>query len=208
MGIKKLFWGSIIAFLLGSFAHAQTCQFSVYYAGKPYSMNTLKYLSDDTLMVLQLKCYVRYQDPKKKTWEHKLLDFYLAKAPLELRIPKGVDSVQLFFGVDSALQEKGIGTGDLDPKNNMYWGWFPGYIGVKVEGVSLNHGSFEYHLGGFRRFNSNQSFIWVKPKKHYAIDLEEFISKIPAEKSGKIMSPGPNIPTFVDYFVQSIHELD
>lgn len=159
-------------------------------------------------MVLQFKFYVRFLDPQKKQWEHHLLDFYLSKEPITLSLPKKLDAVQLFIGVDSTLQEKGVGEGDLDPQMNMYWGWFPGYIGVKMEGVSTLTGGFQYHLGGFRKNNSNESFIWVKPRKHYAIDLGEFLSKIPAEKSGKIMSPAADVPSLVQEFSRCIHALD
>ncbi len=206
MGKKKAFLLLIFVLMTGLKNLAQSCKFSVQYAGQPYSMNTLIYTPTDTAIVMQLKCYVRYLHPKKQVWEHQLMDFYLAEKPIELKLPRGADSIQLFFGVDSALQEKGVGTGDLDPKNNMYWGWFPGYIGVKVEGISELFGGFEYHLGGFRRYNANQSFLWVKPGGNYSIDVGEFISKIPKEKEGKIMSPGPEIPRFAQYFVESIHE--
>ena len=202
--------GFVACMALGTlWSRGQSCKFSVYYHGKPYAMNTLKDMEDDTVLILQFKIYVRYLEPQKNVWHHELLDFYLAKEPLILKLPKGADSVQLWVGVDSSLQEKGVGTGVLDPKNDLYWGWFPGYIGVKVEGVSTpKYGSFQYHLGGFRRFNANNASFWVKPKKSYAIDLEEFISKIPKEKEGKIMSPGAGIPTLVQEFVQCIHEVD
>lgn len=70
----------------------------------------------------------------------------------------GVDSVRSVMD-PSAPGRKGILDKDMGPTNEeaMYWDWNPGYIFLKMEGLSDSattaNGKYYYHIGGFGGWN-------------------------------------------------------
>lgn len=69
-------------------------------------------------------------------------------------------SVSFVLGVDSARNNSGAQTGDLDPAKGMFWTWNSGYIMLKLEGKSPKSGDankdIEFHIGGFGGVNKTQ----------------------------------------------------
>lgn len=54
-------------------------------------------------------------------------------------VPAGTyTSIEFLVGVDSVRNRSGAQTGDLDVKENMFWGWNQGYIFFKLEGQFKN----------------------------------------------------------------------
>ena len=120
--------------------------------------------------------------------------FILTKSKIEF------DEVRFTFGIDSVTNELGIGEGDLDPIQGMYWAWQSGYINCKLEGTIEEANSksekFEFHLGGFLApFQAwkNRS-LQIENKKNINLDIHfdslfhEVITS--NEKELKVMSPG------------------
>ena len=68
------------------------------------------------------------------------------------------DSIAFLLGVDSARNTSGVQRGALDPINDMFWTWQPGYIMQKLEGTSpqsrIVNNKIEYHIGGYSGANS------------------------------------------------------
>jgi hypothetical protein len=85
----------------------------------------------------------------------------------------------LFFrvGVDSMTQAHPDFTGDLSPLKNMYWTWHSGFIQLKAEGKILkSNGSwlpFQLHLGGFRRFPTDQLLHFIVNSDHAELKWDE-----------------------------------
>lgn len=69
-------------------------------------------------------------------------------------------SVSFVLGVDSARNNSGSQTGELDPAKGMFWSWNSGYIFLKLEGTSPVSGDankkLTYHIGGFSGPNKTQ----------------------------------------------------
>lgn len=84
-----------------------------------------------------------------------------------VKVPEGdYTKVSFILGVDSVRSTMDIRerTGVLDPAgwmdDGMYWGWNPGYIFLKMEGVSpqapldpTGVRKYRYHIGGFGGYN-------------------------------------------------------
>lgn len=163
------------------------------------SLSVLRFYISD-LEVLQNRKVIWHDE-----FRHHLIDFSEGHInQLKLSLPKGTKGEELRFllGVDSKTAEKGIGEGDLDPLNGMYWTWQSGYINFKMEGVSLKSPArkhrFQLHLGGFQkpfraaqevRLSINEQDVIV------AFDLQKFISKISFKEQHTIMSPGEQAVT-------------
>ena len=108
--------------------------------------------------------------------------------------------ISLLFGVDSAIQVGGVGTGALDPQRGMYWTWQTGYVQWKMEGAIRVNGvehPLELHLGGFDGATKAQAILsdyLVYPTKNSVIaqwDLLPFIAQILDQKKFGVMSPSP-----------------
>ncbi|MFN4882022.1 MAG: MbnP family protein [Bacteroidota bacterium] len=107
------------------------------------------------------------------------------------------DSIGFVLGVDSLLQEYGIGKADLDPVNGMYWTWQSGYIHFKLEGIYYPKFSSEkeitLHLGGYR--TPHQTIQQLKftcspyHKNYLNLNLYPFINYALKSDALQIMSP-------------------
>jgi hypothetical protein len=99
-------------------------------------------------------------------------------------------SVSFVLGVDSARNNSGAQTGELDPAKGMFWSWSSGYIFMKFEGTSPKSGDalkkLTYHVGGFSGVNKaqrtfNLSFggatanvsSTANPKVHLSVNVNE-----------------------------------
>ncbi len=110
------------------------------------------------------------------------------------------NKISLLFGVDSAIQVGGVGTGALDPLRGMYWTWQTGYVQWKMEGAIRVDGvesPLELHLGGFDGATKAQAMLsdyLVYPTTNSVIaqwDLSPFIAQILDQKKYGVMSPSP-----------------
>ena len=108
--------------------------------------------------------------------------------------------ISLLFGIDSAIQMGGVGTGALDPQRGMYWTWQTGYVQWKMEGAIRVNGEehpLELHLGGFDGATKAQAMLsdyLVKPTTNSVTaqwDLMPFIAQILNQKKFGVMSPSP-----------------
>ena len=109
-------------------------------------------------------------------------------------------NISLLFGIDSAIQMGGVGTGALDPQRGMYWTWQTGYVQWKMEGAIRVNGEehpLELHLGGFDGATKAQAMLsdyLVYPTTNSVIaqwDLMPFITQILNQKKYGVMSPSP-----------------
>ena len=110
------------------------------------------------------------------------------------------NKISLLFGIDSAIQIGGVGTGALDPQRGMYWTWQTGYVQWKMEGAIRVDGvesPLELHLGGFDGATKAQAMLsdyLVYPTTNSVIaqwDLSPFIAQILDQKKYGVMSPSP-----------------
>ena len=108
--------------------------------------------------------------------------------------------ISLLFGIDSAIQMGGVGTGALDPQRGMYWTWQTGYVQWKMEGAIRVNGEehpLELHLGGFDGATKAQAMLsdyLVKPTPNSVIaqwELSPFIAHVLDQKKFGVMSPSP-----------------
>ncbi len=108
--------------------------------------------------------------------------------------------ISLLFGIDSAIQMGGVGTGALDPQRGMYWTWQTGYVQWKMEGAIRVNGEehpLELHLGGFDGATKAQAMLsdyLVKPTTNSVIaqwELSPFIAHVLDQKKFGVMSPSP-----------------
>jgi hypothetical protein len=104
-------------------------------------------------------------------------------------------SVPLFFGVDSTIQQNGIGEGLLDPVHGMYWTWQSGYIHFKMEGSIEIHGTkknVSLHLGGFLAPHSTLFGIEIPVKKRKAkleFHLDSMLLNLAKDNLWTLMRP-------------------
>ncbi|MDP3556452.1 MAG: hypothetical protein Q8T03_03695 [Bacteroidota bacterium] len=133
-------------------------------------------------------------------------------------------SLSFTLGVDSARNNSGAQTGDLDPAKGMFWTWTSGYIMFKLEGSSPQSGStgkgLTYHIGGFggvnktqRNFNFNFASTTSNitgsnsPMIHLAVDINEFFKNpttINVATQFFQMSTGVNAKTYADNYADMI----
>ncbi len=137
--------------------------------------------------------------------------------------------LSFILGVDSARNNSGAQTGDLDPAKGMFWTWSSGYIMFKLEGTSPQAPSshnLTYHIGGFggankvqRNFNFNFASTTSNvtgsnnPFIHLSVDIKEFFknpttinvaSVAPAYNGAYVMSAGANAKMYADNYADMI----
>jgi hypothetical protein len=112
------------------------------------------------------------------------------------QIPQNLqfDAMRFYFGIDDITNNKGIGDGDLDPANDMYWAWQTGYINMKLEGTyGKNRKPFEFHLGGFLKPYTSFTEVRLAAKSNFinlGIDLGTFFQHVFLNSVSAVMSPG------------------
>ena len=113
---------------------------------------------------------------------------------------QGKNKISLLFGIDSAIQVGGVGTGALDPLRGMYWTWQTGYVQWKMEGeirVDGVESPLELHLGGFDGPSNAQVLLpicLIDPLSDSVVanwDISLFIAQVLARKKYGVMSPSP-----------------
>ena len=163
------------------------------------------------------KCYVsRFFLLKdgRKIWSDENSFFLIdasKKESLEriLVIPEnaGFDEIQFCLGIDDKTNETGIGDGDLDPLQGMYWAWQSGYINMKLEGESSGK-PFEYHLGGFEKPYAAFRKISLRTSDtdiNIYIDPCRFLSAAGNGLPDHVMSPGFAASTLSDIAATMFH---
>jgi len=112
----------------------------------------------------------------------------------------GKNKISLLFGIDSAIQVGGVGTGALDPLRGMYWTWQTGYVQWKMEGAIRVDGvesPMELHLGGFDGPTNAQVLMpicLIDPSSDSVVanwDISPFIAEVLRRKKFGVMSPSP-----------------
>ena len=156
--------------------------------------------SNVSIRIDNLRWYVSLPPAGKKGSKAWLLDL-ADSSSLDQQMSRPVNNkISLLFGVDSALQVGGVGTGALDPLRGMYWTWQTGYVQWKMEGAIRVDGvesPLELHLGGFDGATKAQAMLsdyLVYPTTNSVIaqwDLSPFIAQILDQKKYGVMSPSP-----------------
>lgn len=138
------------------------------------------------------------EKPLGKLKVHLVDLFDSATSVVHIPIADGaITGLRFNLGIDSATNVAGVGSGDLDPTNGMYWSWQSGYINLKMEGrcklCSSNRGEFTYHLGGYDGVNRSIQYVELNasdPDINVAVDVMRFISAIELKQTPRVMSPG------------------
>jgi len=148
----------------------------------------------------KLRWYVSLPPAGKKGSKSWLLDL-ADSASLDQQMSRPVNNkISLLFGIDSALQVGGVGTGALDPLRGMYWTWQTGYVQWKMEGAIRVDGlesPLELHLGGFDGVTKSQSMLsdyLIYPTTNSVIaqwDISPFLAEVVRRKKFGVMSPSP-----------------
>jgi hypothetical protein len=158
--------------------------------------------SDSTVSVRidKLRWYVSLPPAGKKGSKAWLLDL-ADSASLDQQMSRPVNNkISLLFGIDSAIQISGVGTGALDPLRGMYWTWQTGYVQWKMEGAIRVDGlesPLELHLGGFDGVTKSQSMLSdyvIYPTTNSVIaqwDISPFLAEVVRRKKFGVMSPSP-----------------
>ena len=156
--------------------------------------------SNVSIRIDNLRWYVSLPPAGKKGSKAWLLDL-ADSSSLDQQMSRPVNNKNsLLFGVDSAIQVGGVGTGALDPLRGMYWTWQTGYVQWKMEGAIRVDGvesPLELHLGGFDGATKAQAMLsdyLVYPTTNSVIaqwDLSPFIAQILDQKKYGVMSPSP-----------------
>jgi len=158
--------------------------------------------SDSTVSVRidKLRWYVSLPPAGKKGSKAWLLDL-ADSASLDQQMSRPVNNkISLLFGIDSAIQVAGVGSGALDPLRGMYWTWQTGYVQWKMEGAIRVDGlesPLELHLGGFDGATKSQSMLsdyLIYPTTNSVIaqwDISPFLSEVVRRKKFGVMSPSP-----------------
>ena len=156
--------------------------------------------SNVSVRIDKLRWYVSLPTAGKtgsKVWLMDLSD----SASLDQQMSRPVNNkISLLFGIDSALQVGGVGTGALDPLRGMYWTWQTGYVQWKMEGAIRVDGvesPLELHLGGFDGVTKSQSMLsdyLIYPTTNSVIaewDISPFLAEVVRRKKFGVMSPSP-----------------
>lgn len=156
--------------------------------------------SNVSIRIDNLRWYVSLPPAGKKGSKAWLLDL-ADSSSLDQQMSRPVNNkISLLFGVDSAIQVGGVGTGALDPLRGMYWTWQTGYVQWKMEGAIRVDGvesPLELHLGGFDGATKAQAMLsdyLVYQITNSVIaqwDLSPFIAQILDQKKYGVMSPSP-----------------
>ena len=156
--------------------------------------------SNVSVRIDKLRWYVSLPPAGKKGSKAWLLDL-ADSASLDQQMSRPVNNkISLLFGIDSAIQVGGVGTGALDPLRGMYWTWQTGYVQWKMEGairVDSVESPLELHLGGFDGATKSQSMLsdyLIYPTTNSVIaqwDISPFLSEVVRRKKFGVMSPSP-----------------
>ena len=151
-----------------------------------------------SIRIDKLRWYVSLPPAGKtgsKVWLMDLSD----SSSLDQQMSRPINNkISLLFGIDSAIQIGGVGTGALDPQRGMYWTWQTGYVQWKMEGAIRVNGEehpLELHLGGFDGATKSQTMLsdcLVYSTTNSVIaqwDLSPFIAQILDQKKYGVMSP-------------------
>jgi hypothetical protein len=156
--------------------------------------------SNVSVRIDKLRWYVSLPPAGKKGSKAWLLDL-ADSASLNQQMSRHVNNkISLLFGIDSAIQVAGVGTGALDPLRGMYWTWQTGYVQWKMEGAIRVDGiesQLELHLGGFDGPANAQVLL---PKYLFdssvdsvvaSWDISPFLAEVVHRKKYGVMSPSP-----------------
>jgi hypothetical protein len=156
--------------------------------------------SNVSVRIDKLRWYVSLPPAGKKGSKAWLLDL-ADSASLDQQMSRPVNNkISLLFGIDSAIQVGGVGTGALDPLRGMYWTWQTGYVQWKMEGAIRVDGvesPLELHLGGFDGATKSQSMLsdyLIYPTTNSVIaewDISPFLAEVVRRKKFGVMSPSP-----------------
>ena len=156
--------------------------------------------SNVSVRIDKLRWYVSLPPAGKKGSKAWLLDL-ADSASLDQQMSRPVNNkISLLFGIDSAIQVGGVGTGALDPLRGMYWTWQTGYVQWKIEGAIRVDGvesPLELHLGGFDGVTKSQSMLsdyLIYPTTNSVIaewDISPFLAEVVRRKKFGVMSPSP-----------------
>jgi len=156
--------------------------------------------SNVSVRIDKLRWYVSLPPAGKKGSKAWLLDL-ADSASLDQQMSRPVNNkISLLFGIDSAIQVGGVGTGALDPLRGMYWTWQTGYVQWKMEGAIRVDGvesPLELHLGGFDGATKSQSMLsdyLIYPTTNSVIaqwDILPFLADVVRRKKFGVMSPSP-----------------
>ena len=153
-----------------------------------------------SIRIDKLRWYVSLPPAGKtgsKVWLMDLSD----SSSLDQQMSRPINNkISLLFGIDSAIQIGGVGTGALDPQRGMYWTWQTGYVQWKMEGAIRVNGEehpLELHLGGFDGATKSQTMLsdcLVYSTTNSVMaqwDLLPFIARVLEQKKYGVMSPSP-----------------
>lgn len=185
----------------GSFAATQI-QFRFTWEGKSAAIGE-KYIlpNGDTLIFQNCRMYIGIGAQPSKV-QYVLLDLEksVTSEVITIKCKRNADTatLNLILGVDTALQEKGVQKGSLDPIHGMYWSWQTGYIHYKFEGVYISSNgekkSFEYHLGGYAGVQNSVVYKTVKIKTGQVNEIQLPLNLValvlPFSTQPGLMSPG------------------
>ena len=156
--------------------------------------------SNVSVRIDKLRWYVSLPPAGKKGSKAWLLDL-ADSASLDQQMSRPVNNkISLLFGIDSAIQVGGVGTGALDPLRGMYWTWQTGYVQWKMEGAIRVDGvesPLELHLGGFDGATKAQAMLsdyLINPSMNSVIaqwDISQFLAEVVRRKKFGVMSPSP-----------------
>jgi len=156
--------------------------------------------SNVSVRIDKLRWYVSLPPAGKKGSKAWLLDL-ADSASLDQQMSRPVNNrISLLFGIDSAIQVAGVGTGALDPLRGMYWTWQTGYVQWKMEGAIRVDGlesPLELHLGGFDGATKSQSMLsdyLIYPTTNSVIaqwNISPFLVEVVRRKKFGVMLPSP-----------------
>jgi hypothetical protein len=156
--------------------------------------------SNVSVRIDKLRWYVSLPPAGKKGSKAWLLDL-ADSASLDQQMSRPINNkISVLFGIDSAIQVGGVGTGALDPLRGMYWTWQTGYVQWKMEGAIRVDGlesTLELHLGGFDGATKSQSMLsdyLIYPTINSVIaqwDISPFLAEVVRRKKFGVMSPSP-----------------
>jgi hypothetical protein len=156
--------------------------------------------SNVSVRIDKLRWYLSLPTAGEKGSKAWLLDL-ADSASLDQQMSRPVNNkISLLFGIDSAIQVGGVGTGALDPLRGMYWTWQTGYVQWKIEGAIRVDGlesPLELHLGGFDGATKSQSMLsdyLIYPTTNSVIaewDISPFLAEVVRRKKFGVMSPSP-----------------
>ena len=161
--------------------------------------------SNVSVRIDKLRWYVSLPTAEKKGCKAWLLDLSDSASLNQIymyptRSDRVVRNISLLFGIDSAIQVGGVGTGALDPARGMYWTWQTGYVQWKMKGAIRVDGAespLELHLGGFDG-PANAQVLLPKYMFDSSVDsvvarwnISPFLAEVVHRKKYGVMSPSP-----------------